>query len=277
MQRETFIKSFNPAFDAETASQSFSIKPREPLPTLQSYCQSKTFVSHSGVNPLVAAASALFTLAGKLSLSQDYNDLDKLRENLIHEIKAFEFTAHTAHYGSDVILLARYAMCATIDEVIQCSNWGKGTQWSNDGLLYIFHGESWGGEGFFIMLNRLQQAPKQHIELLEFIYLCLSLGFQGKYRQGEDGQSQLKTIKDNLYQTIRQTKGDFLEPLSLPTKQFKKTKKSKHTNFSAWKAGLITAAVLVSVYFCFNYLFSVTAAPLQQNLNTIQHSIHHGT
>lgn len=275
MQRESFVKTFNTA--SVDPSPLHALKPKEPLPTLQSYCQTKTFVAHSGVNPLVATAAALFSLVGKLSQEESYVDTDTLRKNLIYEIKAFECAAHTSGYHSDVILLARYAICTTIDECIQAAPWSQDSDWHENNLLYIFQGEAWGGDAFFVMLNRLQRDPKQHIELLEFLYICLSLGFQGKYRHGGAGQSQLSEIRKTLYHTIRQERGDYLSPLSAPTKPFKKAARSQKHSFALWKIVLLIAIVLASVYFGLNYLFGITAAPLQQNLNTIKYSIHHET
>ncbi len=275
MQRESFIKTFTT--ERVEPSPIHALKPKEPLPTLQSYCQTKTFLAHSGVNPLAACAAALFSLIGKLTKAEKYDDINSLRESLIYEVKAFECAAHTAGYHSDVILLARYAICATLDECIQTLPWSQDSDWQENNLLYIFQGESWGGDAFFVMLHRLQQDPKQHIELLEFIYLCLSLGFQGKYRFGDSGSSQLRETREGLYQTIRQTRGDRQLPLSSPTKQFKKSEPTQRQFLTLWKIVLIIAMAMAVVNLSLSYLFNITAMPLQQNLDNIKYSIQHET
>jgi type VI secretion system protein ImpK len=51
--------------------------------------------------------------------------------------------------------------------------------WSRHSLLVTFHNETWGGEKFFQLLAKLAQNPQQHAHLLELMYYCLALGFEG--------------------------------------------------------------------------------------------------
>ncbi|MBT2372289.1 type IVB secretion system protein IcmH/DotU [Pseudomonas fluorescens] len=51
--------------------------------------------------------------------------------------------------------------------------------------------------------------------MLELMYLCLSLGFEGKYRVVERGVLQLEGIRDALYRQIRHVRGD--APRDTPT------------------------------------------------------------
>ena len=50
--------------------------------------------------------------------------------------------------------------------------------WTSNGLLVTFHNETWAVK-FFQLLAKLSQNPRQHILLLELIYFCLLLGFEG--------------------------------------------------------------------------------------------------
>ena len=279
MQRESFIKSVKnpdkPQLHAVESDSSTTIKPREPLPTIQTYCQSKTFIAHSGINPLIAAASALFSLLRKLPQCGQYQDITSLRDNLIHEVKAFECAAHSHGYNSETILVARYALCATLDEIILQTAWGHTASWEEQTLLYFFQGENWGGEAFFFLLERLQKEPEQHVELLELMYLCLSLGFKGKYQQAPELYPALQKVRDDLYQMIRRQRGDSMRMLSSPIKQFQKNTHNLKNTICWWKLSLITGAVLASIYLGFNFLVTTSSNPLYQNLTEIVHSIHH--
>ncbi|PJW96372.1 hypothetical protein CWI54_27535, partial [Escherichia coli] len=62
------------------------------------------------------------------------------------------------------------------------NGWANKNEWSKQSLLVHFHNEAWGGEKVFILLERLIREPKRYQDLLEFLWLCLSLGFRGRYK-----------------------------------------------------------------------------------------------
>ena len=70
--------------------------------------------------------------------------------------------------------------------------------WSRHSLLVTFHNETWGGEKFFQLLAKLAQNPQQHAHLLELMYYCLALGFEGRFRIVDNGRTQLETLKQRL-------------------------------------------------------------------------------
>lgn len=180
---------------------------REPIARIHSYYRTKTFTPTTGINPLVTAASPLLSLAGKLLRCDRYEDIDALYHGLIHEIKAFEHQTLSQGYRSEVILVARYILCATLDDLILNSPWDGKVDWQQHTLLMAFQKETNGDERFFVILERLIEDPALHIDMLELIYLCLSLGFKGKYRTIDNGKELLDEIIDDLYQTIRWQKG----------------------------------------------------------------------
>jgi len=95
-----------------------------------------------------------------------------------------------------------------IDEVVLGTPWGSESLWSEQGLLISFHNEAWGGEKFYLLLDRLLRSPGENIALLELLYLCLALGFQGRYQAREGGQEQRSEVTERLYQAIRTQRGD---------------------------------------------------------------------
>ncbi len=60
------------------------------------------------------------------------------------------------------------------------------------------------------MIERLSKNPIKHLSMLELLYLCLSLGFEGKYRVQTRGMVELESLRDALYRLICQTRGDTL-------------------------------------------------------------------
>lgn len=160
-------------------------------------------LTQTGLNPLVAAAAPLLGLALRLRNSTQQRDIEGLRDRVVREIKAFETRALAAGVTQESGRIARYALCATIDDLVLNTPWGDGSLWSKKGMVSTFHSEVWSGEGFFDILNRLHGDPGKNLDVLELMYLCLSLGFEGKLRLDRRGQSELTRIRDGIFRTIR--------------------------------------------------------------------------
>jgi type VI secretion system protein ImpK len=58
------------------------------------------------------------------------------------------------------------------------------------------------GERFFDLLTQLRQNPGTFLPVLELMYLCLSLGFQGRYRLSPRGPGELDRLREDLYTII---------------------------------------------------------------------------
>lgn len=236
----------------------------------RAYHQSKLFNTAIGINPLIAAASPLFSLATNLSQLQAPPDLLKLAYDLNHEIKAFENNARSQHYRSETILITRYLLCAYIDESILNSPWGKRhkSAWEPHLLLLFFHQEKDGSERFFLILERLSADPEVHIDILELIYLCLNLGHLGKYRFLQDGKEIIELISKRLFECIRVTRGDLKKELHVSCDAEKKPAVAK-VQLPFWLTTSFTLAVLVTIYSSFSYLLGTQAQALYNQINTL--------
>lgn len=179
--------------------------------------QSDLFSARAGVNPMLTAASALLYLGTEIEhLPPGTNPLE-LHQALTHEVKAFESAAQAAGYRANTILAARYALCSWIDETIQFLGNKISHQWTKMNLLGTFQQENWGGERFFLIMDRGSEEPEQHLDLLEMLYLCIRLGYEGKYREERRGQNKLDTRADQLFELIRFQRGEFSRTLlSMP-------------------------------------------------------------
>ena len=109
---------------------------------------------------------------------------------------------------------ARYALCATIDDLVLSTPWGSASSWAAQSLTSIFHNEVTGGERFFDILEQMQKDPGRHGEVVELMYLCASLGFEGRYRVMPRGIAALTELRDGVYRGIRQRRGEFERELS---------------------------------------------------------------
>ncbi|UCF85347.1 MAG: DotU family type IV/VI secretion system protein [Desulfobacteraceae bacterium] len=79
---------------------------------------------------------------------------------------------------------ARFAIFAWIDEVILSSPWNEKDQWQRQQLQRVYFQTADAGEVFFERLNLL--GPHQN-SVREVYYLCLAMGFTGRYiHEGDD-------------------------------------------------------------------------------------------
>lgn len=161
----------------------------------------------TGLNPLVAAANPLLTLVPQLRTTATYADPAGLRETLIRQLATFERVAREAGVQSELVAAARYALCTLVDESISFTPWGGAGQWARTSLLVTLFNETWGGEKFFLLLGKLAEDPAKNLQLLELLYVCLALGFEGRYRVIDGGRAQLEDVRERLYQMIRKQRG----------------------------------------------------------------------
>lgn len=178
----------------------------------QSHSDLAPDASHQNV--LVAAANPLINAIPQIRHSVSHEDPAQLRQQLIDQIRRFELSCQQSGLGYEVIIGARYCLCTALDEAAALTPWGSRGVWTSNGLLVTFHNETWGGEKFFQLLAKLSQNPRRHILMLELIYFCLLLGFEGRYRVLDNGRSQLETIKQRLLQMIKSVRGSYAAALS---------------------------------------------------------------
>ena len=134
-------------------------------------------------------------------------DVPGLRRHALDEIRRFEEQARASGVSNEIVLSARYALCAGLDEAVLSTPWGDQSEWAQHPLLVALHREAWGGEKFFDMLDRISQDPARYIDLMELQYLCLAFGFAGKYQVQERGQEHLPDVQQDLYRKIRELSG----------------------------------------------------------------------
>src|SRR5581483_5082088 len=92
-------------------------------------------IAESGVNPLAAAAAALLALAARLRNTPAQADVPALRTRVVNELQAFETRALAAGAAADAVRAARYALCATIDDIAQNTPWGQQSDWPRYNLV----------------------------------------------------------------------------------------------------------------------------------------------
>ncbi|MEM9058619.1 MAG: type IVB secretion system protein IcmH/DotU, partial [Pseudomonadota bacterium] len=189
-----------------------------------------------------------------------------LRNHVVQEVKAFEASAKGAGCPPESVLPARYCLCTFIDETVLSTPWGSQSGWSQQTLLSGFHNEGYGGEKYFAILDRSSQDPARNLQLLELLYVCLSLGFQGKYRVVENGQQALDTVKDRLYQTIRAQRGDFERELSPNWRGAEDVRNPLARYLPLWVVAALAGVIGLFVFVGFKFALGDAAEPASAEL-----------
>ncbi|MFN3234528.1 MAG: type IVB secretion system protein IcmH/DotU [Gammaproteobacteria bacterium] len=227
-----------------------------------------------GLNPLIDAAAQCFATLSEIKATHIPPNASGLFKRLKTEINAFQqYIAQ--EYTHEICLASQYALCATFDDAIMNTEWGAHDYWESHRLLTQLQNDHSDGERFFMILEHVKQQPEVYSDLLEFLYVCLRLGFKGQYRSSVFSFMQLNQLTDQLYHLIRGIKGETQSTLSpnITTKATTPIKKPLIKKMVIrFGAGLFVSLITLTVLF--NMLFDKTTdqliAPLVTQTSTGQ-------
>ncbi len=225
------------------------------------------------LNPLVAAASSLLSEVVRLKHSYEGEDLHALNQRLSSELKLFEHRALHDGAESSQVMAARYVLCTAIDEAVVTTPWGNESEWSQMSLLSSFHNETFGGEKFFQLLERLSRNPVKHLPMLELMYLSLSLGFEGKYRVMPRGMLELEAVRDSLYRQIRQLRGDVPREVSPHWQGLRDTRRRLVRIVPWWMVAMFTLICLGMLYAGFAWVLGEQRDTVLQPYQTVDPTV----
>ncbi|MDE2580865.1 MAG: type VI secretion system protein TssL, long form [Rhodospirillales bacterium] len=213
-----------------------------------------------GASPLLAAAAPLLAAAVRIGAARATPpDPEQLRRAMVEAVRDFEKRALATGLDTRSLRAARYALCATIDDMVLSTPWGSTSTWAAQSLTSIFHNEVSGGERFFDILEDMQKDLGRHSEVVELMYFCASLGFEGRYRVMPRGIAALTELRDSIYRTIRQRRGDFERDLSPRWKGLRLGYKPLSQVVPVWMLGLITLGLAALIYVLFSFSLSGAA------------------
>ena len=213
-------------------------------------------LANSSFNVVVGAAAQLLNLARRLRGSVSNRDVGLLRNRTVDEIKAFERTIMAAGVQPEQARAAHYALCATLDDIVLNTPWGAYSEWASASMVSTFHADVTGGERFFDLLTHLHKDPGTNRDVLALMYLCLSIGFEGRLRVIDQGALELSRIRESLYRTLRQVYGDFERELSPHWRGVEARHKPIRSAIALWTIASVAAVLLILGYFLFSWLLN---------------------
>ena len=219
------------------------------LPVPQGYYRSKLFAALPATNPILAAASPLFSLLERFSATQTLPHIDAIKENIDHEWKSYRSRLASLKYTEEFVVVAEYLMSATIDELI-----GK-TYLRMDGKaaeFISFTPSSLSDAGpekhFFDIVTIIKDRAYQYLDLIELAYYCLICGFEGEHHLRADGRNTLDNLIHELYELIQQHR------VHKPIRLFKEPQPIIQTHQDKyhpilWKSMVFGMGALIALYF----------------------------
>ena len=224
----------------------------------------------SGPNQLMENATEIFSLHYQLIQHAVSGQAEQLRSVLNDALVKFELRCQQQGMTKPVTKSAKYVICAFMDETILNAEWAHDVAWSHHSLLSDFFNETWGGETFFKIRQFCIENLHEYIQLLELIYICMCLGFRGKFAIMSDGDIQLDRVKRETYQIIREFRGEsFNQPLSPHWQSTYSGKKTLKQYQSVWIALGLSLAVLLVSYTGLSLFLSSSSAPVAAKVSSL--------
>ncbi|MGA2403059.1 MAG: type IVB secretion system protein IcmH/DotU, partial [Syntrophobacteraceae bacterium] len=220
-------------------------------------------------NQLTANALPLLMVVPKLRKIAFHQSVKDLQERLVAEIGTFQNRSLQQGYSEEQVRTASYLICSLVDETVLNTPWGSESFWGHDTLLVKFHREAVGGEEFFPIVERLMRRPTEHLDLLELAYMCLSLGFEGKYRLLPNGNRVLEELRLDVYTEIQRLRGDSGLSLSINWQGLRDLRSPLTRYVPMWVLWVGAGLVLLLVYLGFSYKINIASNRIYGDWMTI--------
>jgi len=224
-----------------------------------------------GYNNLIDAALPLFGLVMRirqLKTAPDTN-IESLYNTVRQQIAGIDDELARHHYDNATLLAYRYCLCSFIDEAVMGTPWGAQSIWAERSLLSIYHNETWGGEKFFTILSRMMLDPEKYRDVLEFMYLCLCLGFKGRYGVQINSNDDLQNIISKLHKMLRQMRGETPEWINEAYKNISRSKIKVGNLWPWWTPWAVTAILLVVAYILYSIILGGTSNEVLRSLDEL--------
>ena len=199
-------------------------------------------------NPLVNAFSILLGMAPELERATAPENPDVLRERLLDNLTYARDGAVTAGVPLTRADQAAWFVAALLDDIAINTPWGGASGWPGLPLVVSLYGNVDAGERFFDLAEDLMRYPERDPELLELVFLCLSLGFRGKHRvAGGSGEAALTQLRNQMARLLRDRDAED-KPLSPHWEGVEADDEDRGFIVPIWSIALVAVALIAAVY-----------------------------
>lgn len=155
-------------------------------------------------NDLVSLAAPVLEMVIRLRAGniQPSNEQRGAIDNLLREM---EGRGATLRYPPEQVQAVKFALAAFVDETVLTHDSPVRQEWEKYPLQLEYFGEHLAGVKYFERLDALLKNVEGNAEVVELYYVCLLLGFKGKYKiyLEEQLKSVIAETRDRLRQAGR--------------------------------------------------------------------------
>lgn len=155
--------------------QQAAAKPETPAPVAQQAIRRARLETS-----LDALAAPVLELVLQLRAKQ-LTPSNDLRPRVAEMLKHLEERGLALRYTEEQIRTVKFALAAFVDETVLTADFPLRDVWEKYPLQLEYFGEHLAGVKFYERLEELLKKPEENGELIEIYYLCLLLGFKGRY------------------------------------------------------------------------------------------------
>lgn len=223
----------------------------------------------SAVRRLSTVYSDCFALVLQLRATEDFGPPESLREQLTELLQEAERAAQGQGISAAEARSASFALVSFIDETILSSNWRHRDAWLTDPLQKELYDRTDAGEEFFSRVDEMLAHPQRDAEVLEVYYLCMTLGFKGKYQLHSQGQLRalIETIREHLRNAPGFTVAG-LAPHGTPDDQAAAAFKSK---LPTWVVLALAGALALLIYVAMSIYIQGVANSAAESIEAVAH------
>ncbi|WP_412062103.1 type IVB secretion system protein IcmH/DotU [Rubrivirga sp. IMCC45206] len=149
---------------------------------------------------LAGAFTPVFSLVLQLRASDHLGDPTDLRTRIESMLREAAAAAREAGAADGDVEEATEAMVAFLDEAVLGSAWPGRDAWASEPLQLTHYDRNDLGERFFDRLKRVLDEGAVRRDVLEVYYLCLALGFKGRY--AIHGREVLRRLVTDLHERL---------------------------------------------------------------------------
>ena len=212
-------------------------------------------------------SSECLILILQLRGTNDYGDPAALKNRISEMLERFERESRITGIDNERINMSKFALVAFLDETIISSAWNQKDSWLSEPLQLKLFNTFNAGEEFFDNLNKLRQRSSNYKDVLEIFYLCLTLGFKGKYQL--QSPENLRRIIDDLNIELHPGASGVFEGLSPNGKPGDYLLQSAQGKFPVWIYPAAAIIILIIFYVIMSVSISGKASDVVEILKNM--------
>lgn len=220
-------------------------------------------------NPLVQSFAALLSLAPELEQASHPDDPDVLRARLLENLIFSRDAAVSKGVPLSRADQAAWFVGALFDDIAINTPWGGQSAWPSRPIVAEMYGNVDAGERFYDLAENLLRYPERDPELLELVFLCLSLGFRGKHRvSGSSGDAAIAQLRGQMLRVLRDRDSEEAA-LSPHWKGVDASDEERRFVVPIWSIFLISFSAIAAIYISLSILLTNRAEQLYTLANVL--------